>query len=183
MTVSTPTVSGQILTSAYVNNNINSGLVYIKEQTIGSGVSSVEVTGAFSADYDSYKIIVTNVTCSANQPGFRLQLGTTSGSTYYYAGFEISYALGTLNASSLANGGFFYIGNFGNAASMSSEIDLYRPFLAQNTNYSSMSGSTNWSVSQNGYLNNTTSYTAFTLFPSSGALTGGTITVYGYRKA
>jgi len=183
MTVSTATTPGQILTSAYLNNNINSGLTYIKEQTIGTTVSSVEVTGAFSTTYDSYKIIVTNVTCSANQPAFRMQLGATTTGVYSYAGFEISYTGGSLNASYASFTNYFYVGNFGNAASMSTEIDLYRPFLAQNTNYSSMSGSTNWSVSQNGYLNNTTSYTAFTLFPSSGTITGGTITVYGYRKA
>ena len=35
------------------------GLWLVKTQTIGSGVGSVAVTGAFSADYDNYKIIVT----------------------------------------------------------------------------------------------------------------------------
>jgi hypothetical protein len=34
-----------------------------------------------------------------------------------------------------------------------------------------------------GYLNDATSYTAFTITASSGTMTGGTITVYGYRKA
>jgi hypothetical protein len=34
-----------------------------------------------------------------------------------------------------------------------------------------------------GFLNNTTSYTAFTFTPSSGTLTGGTIRVYGYRNS
>jgi hypothetical protein len=33
-----------------------------------------------------------------------------------------------------------------------------------------------------GYLDNTTSYTDFTLTPSSGTLTGGTIRVYGYTE-
>jgi len=33
-----------------------------------------------------------------------------------------------------------------------------------------------------GYVNNTTQYTAFTISPSSGTLTGGTIRVYGYRN-
>jgi len=34
------------------------GLTLVKSQTIGSAVSSVEVTGAFSATYDNYKVIV-----------------------------------------------------------------------------------------------------------------------------
>jgi hypothetical protein len=31
-----------------------------------------------------------------------------------------------------------------------------------------------------GYLDNTTSYTSFEIFPNGGTLTGGTIFVYGY---
>jgi hypothetical protein len=33
-----------------------------------------------------------------------------------------------------------------------------------------------------GILNNSTSYTAFTITPASGTYTGGTIYVYGYKK-
>jgi hypothetical protein len=43
----------------------------------------------------------------------------------------------------------------------------------------SSAGGARWN---NGYLNNTTSYTAFTL-TYSGTITGGTVYVYGYRKA
>jgi hypothetical protein len=34
-----------------------------------------------------------------------------------------------------------------------------------------------------GMLNNTTSYTAFTITPSSGTMTGGTVRVYGYANS
>jgi hypothetical protein len=34
-----------------------------------------------------------------------------------------------------------------------------------------------------GYLNDNTSYTGFTLTTGAGTMTGGTIFVYGYRKA
>ena len=175
--------SGQILTAADTNTYLaNSGLVYIKEQTIGTSVSTVTVTGAFSATYDNYRVIISNVTCSANQPGLRLQLGSTT-TDYSWGGFDISYAIGTLNASASSATTYWYVGNFGNGTSMSSAIEIQRPFATQNTNYSATAGSTNWSVVQNGYLNNTTSYTAFTVFPSGGTITGGTIAVYGYRKA
>jgi hypothetical protein len=160
----------------------NSGLVYVKSQTIGTTVSTVEVTDAFSAIYDNYRIVISNVTCSANQPAFRMQLGSTT-SGYAFAGFEINYTAASLNAAASSASTNWYIGNFGNATSMSSTVEVLRPFAAQNTNYNATAGSTIWSVVQNGYLNNTTSYSAFTLLLSSGTMTGGLISVYGYRKA
>jgi hypothetical protein len=158
------------------------GLQLIKTQTIGTAVSTVEVTGAFSATYDNYRVIVSGVSCSNNQPSLRLQLGSTT-SGYSWAGFEIGYALGALNAAASSATTYWYIGNFGNATSMSSQVDILRPNLAENTNFSATSGSTGWSITQNGYLNNTTSYTSFNILPGSGTMTGGLIAVYGYRKA
>ena len=181
MTVSTPTVSGQILTSAYVNNNINSGLTYITSATIGTAVATATVSGAFSTTYDNYRVIISNITCSGNQPGLRLQLGATA-TGYYYAGFEMSYSAGVVSPANSSNTTSWYVGNFGNATSMSSTVEIQRPFATQNSNYSATAGSTAWSVVQNGYLADTTSYTALTIFASTGTITGGTIAVYGYRK-
>ena len=55
--------AGEVLTAASLNANFSfvassGGLVLVKTQTIGTTVSSVEVTGAFSSTYDNYKIIV-----------------------------------------------------------------------------------------------------------------------------
>ena len=158
------------------------GLELISTTTVGTTVSTVTVSGVFSSTYDNYRVIVSGVSCSNNQPGLRLQLGSTT-SGYSWAGFDISYVLGSLNASASSATTYWYIGNFGNATSMSSQVDILRPNLAENTNFSATSGSTNWSVLQNGYLNNTTSYTAFTVFASTGTMTGGTIRVYGYRNS
>ena len=49
--------TGEVLTAADTNTYLaNSGLVYVKSQTIGSAVSSVNVTSAFSSTYDNYVI-------------------------------------------------------------------------------------------------------------------------------
>ena len=50
---------------------LNPGLVLIKTETIGTTVSSVTVTSAFSATYDNYKIIVAGGS------------GTVTGDFYY----------------------------------------------------------------------------------------------------
>ena len=49
-----PYSPGDVLTAADLNES--SGLVLVKTQTVGSGVSSVTVTGAFSATFDNYLI-------------------------------------------------------------------------------------------------------------------------------
>ena len=58
--------------------------------------------------------------------------------------------------------------------------------LAKNTiivGRSAQASTTGLAMWQNGYLNDTTQYTAFTLTPGSGTLTGGTIRVYGYQNS
>ena len=74
--------SGDVLNASDMNGV---GLWLVKTQTIGTGVSSVTVTGAFSADYDNYVITVTGGTASANG-SVRLQMNTSTGSTYSMAG-------------------------------------------------------------------------------------------------
>ena len=58
--------AGEILTSADMNDVSTlgnyQGLFHIKTQTIGTAVSSVTVTGAFSSDFDNYLITVTGGT-------------------------------------------------------------------------------------------------------------------------
>jgi hypothetical protein len=51
--------TGEVLTASDTNTYLaNAGLVYVKSQTIGTGVSSVIVSDCFTTDYDNYKIVV-----------------------------------------------------------------------------------------------------------------------------
>jgi hypothetical protein len=159
----------------------NSGLVYVKSQTIGSAVSSVTVSSAFSADYDSYQILVSGGTSSGNFTT-RLTLGATA-TGYYYAGAYCTYA-GVVSASTGANVASWLTTSNNTDANMLN-VFLSQPFLAKptafSTNYYGVSTGDGAFAIQ-GYLNNSTSYTAFTLTTTGGTLTGGTIHVYGYRK-
>ena len=178
MTVSTATTSGQVLTSAYVNNNINSGLTYITSSTVGSAVSSVVVSSCFSTTYDSYQIVVRGVSASVDD-WLRLSISGATGSSYGYASSYFAYG-GGINADSSSSNTFWRPGIAGTTTSF--VMDIHSPFLAAATTMQ-------FSTSTNGYATfggggNTTaaSSTGFTLTPSSGTLTGGTISVYGYRK-
>jgi hypothetical protein len=158
-----------------------SGLQLIKKQTIGSTVSSVAVTGAFSATYEAYKIIVTGGVASTGSM-VQFQLGSTT-TGYYNAGFYATYAGGSVLNTPTSNGSNWSHCGYGNTNSIYMGIELFNPFLAKNTQMTSsaaQSATGGIGLFNSGYLNDTTSYTGFTLIPAVGTLTGGTIYVYGY---
>lgn len=159
------------------------GLTLIKTQTIGSAVSSVNVTGAFSATYDAYKIIITGGLGSIGA-NIALKLGSTT--TGYYAGYsDISYATGAVTGNGNNNAASFTLSGYNSTSAISYNADLQNPFLAKNTILNVLVGPPATGAGARfgaGFLNDTTSYTDFTLTPSSGTLTGGTIRVYGYNN-
>lgn len=168
-----------------VPTGINSALVLISTTTIGTTVASVTVSSAFSATYDAYKIIITGGAGSTVNIGLGLQLGSTT--TGYYNGMAgTQYSTGTAFNSSDNNASSFSSIGAANPEGIQSELSILNPFAAKFTSINgsfALSSVANISRSFNGYVNNTTSYTAFTLTTSSGTLTGGTVRVYGYTNS
>jgi hypothetical protein len=176
--------TGEVLTAADTNTYLaNSGLTLIKSQTVGSAVSSVTVTGAFSTDYDNYKVMWSGPSSLATGNGLNIQLGATAAGYY-----------GVMQYASYAGVGGQVVGD-NNVASWTHcagatrsqivlDVDFYKPFKSD---YTSMSTNiyTDFANAgkKTGWLDTTTSYTAFTLIVATGTITGGNITVYGYRKA
>ena len=153
------------------------GLRLIKKQTIGSAVSTVTVTSAFSATYDNYKIIVSGGVSNLANQQMGIALGATTSGYYFvlnYNGFATP--AGTAKGSNSSN--FQYIGA-GQLNGLTVNCDLLNPFLTRETYVSAQYTDLTNTGNTGGYLNNTTSYTAFTL-SSAGTMTGGTIYVYGY---
>jgi hypothetical protein len=152
--------------------------------TVGTAVSSVTVSGAFSATYDNYKILYTGGTTSA-AISISMTLGaTTSGySNVLVYGSYVSTSVLAVNNN--AGSSWSYIG-YGNTNTALVECELYQPFLAKNTFFSSNhvqgGGAANAGGKNSGVLIDSTSYTSFTLTAISGTLTGGTIKIYGYNN-
>jgi len=160
----------------------SSGLVLVKSQVIGTTVSSVAVTSAFSATYDNYKILISGGVSSTNA-SITLQLGATT--TGYYAGLASTSYAGTVTAAADSNAAAFTLAGYASTGGISFNTDLQSVFLTKNTiaNFNYAQTATGGSARVgSGYLNNSTSYTDFTLTPSTGTLTGGTIRVYGYKN-
>jgi len=139
------------------------------------------VTGAFSATYDNYQIIISGgVASGAAQMNFRC--GTTATGYEFGAvgggAAATAFAFGNVSATSISVAEV-------DTNSLRASFDVLDPF---NAKYTSVLGGVGYSISnQNmrsycGVLKDTTSYTSFTILPSSGTLTGGTIYVYGYNK-
>jgi hypothetical protein len=181
--MATPPVfsSGAVLTAAQMNSV---GLWLVKTQTVGSAVSSVTVSDAFSSDFDDYLITV-NTVVSANQPNLGLRLGATA-SGYAYSGYYQNFSGGALTVDSTTTATYLNIGACGNGTSGGGQSNFHAtvkaPNLAQPSFYVVNNGSFAWTNFYTGYINNSTQYTAFTILPTSGTITGGTIRVYGMRN-
>jgi hypothetical protein len=160
------------------------GLQLVKTQTIGTAVSSVTVTDAFSANHDNYKVTITGGAGSASTL-LGLQLGATT--TGYYAGYNrVTYSSGLANLAADNNAAIFSRAGYGTANTLNANFELTQPFATKNTFFYAPFAAhidTQIAGAGAGFINDSTSYTGFTIIPGAGTLTGGTIRVYGYRQA
>jgi hypothetical protein len=162
-----------------LNANDYAGLVLVKKQTIGSAVSSVTVTDAFSATYNNYFITLYSVPSIANL--LTLRLGATA--TGYFSGVTIAnYGASPVTTTLVTNNGTswdHYATGFG-TSSIQSAFTLLNPFASTQTSIQGSRNALSGYGASGGHLNDTTSYSDFTFTTSGGTITGGTICVYGY---
>jgi hypothetical protein len=152
--------------------------------TIGSAVSSVSISNAFSATYDAYRIVVSGgVGSTATALNAQLgNSGTFSGGDYAYYLQYLNYGGSTGSAggtgqSSFANSGYM------TTDYLDASYDIINPFLPKMTILKN--GSWNWSGGTGfftGQHKQSTSFADFRLVTGSGTMTGGTIRIYGYNN-
>jgi hypothetical protein len=168
---------GEVLTAAAMDSI---GLWLVKSQAVGTGVSSVTVTDAFSADYDAYKILWNNGVASTGI-NLGLRLGGTTAN-YYGASAYGSFGSFTPFGYSDNNAALFTLIGGGDASVIQLNVDLQNPFLALATAIGAPWQNQSAAGYYTGRLADSNSYTAFTLIPNTGTMTGGTISVYGYKR-
>jgi hypothetical protein len=163
------------------------GLRLVKKQTIGSGVSSVTVTGAFSATYEAYKVILVGGVTSTND-AINFQLGPTSvsqyNSQYYQVLIYANLGGGAVTTVSVGNNSVLpYCAYSFGANGYNSSIELLSPFNTKYTEIQAIRGGIAAGANVGtaiGFHNSLNSFSGFQLIPASGTMTGGTIYVYGY---
>lgn len=163
----------------------SSGLTLVKTQTIGSAVSSVTVTGAFSSTYDNYLISI-NGGVASGACSIDLQLGSTATGYYWFGIYGAASAATVTGDNGNNQTKFRYVGS-GDTTLLSGQFYIQNPNLAKRTAIycSSIRTGTGTVTPINvGSETSTTQHTDFTLLASSPeTLTGGTIKVYGYQNS
>ena len=159
---------------------MTTGLILLAKDTFTTA-SSVSFNNVFSSTYKQYKLVF-NVLGSTNDAlAMRLRVG---GSDNISANYRRQYVQGngaSINAGrSTANTFWFLVGGNGIEEIIFTEV-LY-PFQTTNTsmfcNYNGVSSGNIQIVCQEQDISVTTSYDGFTIFGSTGTITGSA-TIYG----
>ena len=176
--------AGQVLTAASLNANLSfaassptSGLVPIVSTTV-SAQSTFTMSSLFSATYNSYLLTFTNSVCSVSD-NLRATLGTTA-TGYSWSGREWYYN-GASADRRAENTTYFEAHSGKTTAGGSSLIYIQNPFLSVRSTFQNMMitpASNPGAVQQQGFLDNTTSYTSIVFTMVSGTFSG-TVTAYG----
>ena len=172
---------GNLVTN--MSSSLAPGLVLIKTQTVGSAVSSVTVTDAFSSTYDNYLITMSGGTISIDT-SIDLQLGASATGYYAFLTYGDATTNTVLGAGRNNQTQFNWVGGGFAGQSAHIHVQVFGPNKAAYTrllNGTYQNGNGYGTVQ--GEHRVATAYTSFIIFPGSGTLTGGTIRVYGYRNS
>jgi hypothetical protein len=158
-----------------------SGLTLLRQEPIGTTVGSVVFNNIFSSTYDAYRVVIVGSTSSAAS-FLRLSFPSVDIRwASWRAGVFDSARGGSLGESSMPVGR----GHGSGAPAVLTAFEIINPFSTTWThisvdNFQETGNVDTYMIS--GMQQNLTSFTSFTITPASGTLTGGIISVYGYRK-
>ena len=181
--------SGEILTASDTNTYLaNAGLVYITSTTVGSAVSSVTVSNCFSSTYDNYMISIAGIVGASAANALTAQFtasGTASTTGYYGNTFYISTgAAGSLTNATFSNGAFLEVMSLGNSTGGTSGVfQIQSPNRAAFTTVQFTNTDASYWRTGSFVHQVATAYDGIKISTYGITMTGGTITVYGYRKA
>jgi hypothetical protein len=173
---------------------INNGSAKVGSHFITSASlsgASVTVSSAFSATYNAYEIVITDLkTTLLSDLNFRIGTAATAYyGTQIYAGASYATATGNAQYSNTNNGTSIPTGIVSTSTAGivgGGTIYVQNPFVGNTTTFQ-MFGSDPRTDGQgrvtNGYHNAATSYTSFTLLAAGTTFTAGTVRVYGLRNS
>ena len=179
---------------------------YVKLASGSFSSNSLSFDGYFTSAYSHYKIILTDVIPSTNNPfiQIRYRQGDSDITTSHYNNVgqygSLQIGGGTSNGTSHSENGSamnfhqgYAVSNASNAC-LNSELTIFNPLntsLYKHYHYSSScfySGTTSgvngyWITEFGGgyYHNNTTALSGFTIFASTGNITSGNVYLYGVK--
>jgi hypothetical protein len=161
----------------------NPALDYITQISLNAVTSTI--SNVFSSTYDNYRLEVSGCYCNGGAATFPLVSFTGGAGTAHYDGVRFTDSTGAVTLNN-QNGTGYWIGGYGgNGLQNASQItwDFFQPYVYTQTTYVGRYNYNQGSGFSGGYLNNTNSYTGFTITGLFGTNVSGVLTVFGYRKA
>ena len=167
------------------------GTMILLNTTSFSGASSTSINDVFSSLYNNYKIIIglTSQTGGGTDIALRMRISgsdnTTSGNYRWSGHYVASNGSAVSGVFSGASESAFRIGEMSEQGHI--EITIFNPFASQETGFSGTNININstpveYNFARGGIMIVTTSYTGFTIFPTSGGTITGTVSTYGIRN-
>ena len=178
--------TGQVLKKASATQmdfewgTASSGLTLINTTSF-SGVSSQSVNDVFSATYKYYKIVINQTSSSVSTfLRLRLRVAGSDDTNNVYAQKLIKYdggaSVGTVSGSNDTS----QIITEQGSSTKGADVTIFDPFTAAPTTIVNNALSTTAWLAGGCIHTNSTSFTGFTLFNSSGTITGS-VSVFGYN--
>ena len=182
------TAMGTIATTV----DAKTGMVLLNTTNL-TAVSSVSVNDVFSANYDAYKVLLVIDSNTFGDGNVRMRLrvsGSDNSSANYFtqnSGFTDFNATDNFRESSSTSWFVSGTNSGGTGAVANSRIDIFNPFKAVRTTTSGQSESEASSGAMTifnfGQIHlDTTSFTGFTIFATSGNFATGKVLTYGYNQ-
>lgn len=156
------------------------GLVLVKEQTVGTGVSTATITNVFSSDFEMYRVLLRTTTSSTAGDRIRYRCTGSTGATHSCNIVYMATVNTTLNGTNTSGiTGYFQAGLTGGLTFAT--IDIMNPESANPTR--TISHCTSGIYSATAWSNDSASIASTDLefSCSAGTMTGGYIRVYGYN--
>ena len=170
--------SGAVLTAAQMNSV---GMWLVSKSTIPAASLLYTTPTVFSSDFDNYRVIIRGVKSSAVSD-LLINFGATI-TGYYGSAYFDNYNGAVTGTNRRNNGANLYIGGVETAlGEQVISMDIANPFIAMSTSINGGYYGNGYSGWFGGTQANSTSFTTLTVRPAAGTITGGTITVYGYRS-
>lgn len=191
MAVKTSWSAGDVLAAADLTDTFAAkaassavGLSYITAQSF-STAASVSVNDCFTSSYANYRVLINIDSSSGTQAlAFRLRVSSSDNTSanYGYAYLRNIFSTGGLaNYSNGATETKFGIGEGNSSQPLAIVLDIANPQRTVKTSYSFSADSDTSHYAGGGMMTVTTSYTGFTIFPSTGNITGD-VRVYGLKN-
>lgn len=184
MTVRANYLIGEKPTPAEWNTFIaNPGLDYITQINVNAVTTTI--SNVFSSTYDNYRLEFQGCYSTSGSGTFPLISFTGGTGTAHYDGMRVVESTGAVVLNG-QNGTGYWIGGFGgNGIANAAQItyDFFQPYVLTQTTYVARYNYNQGGGFVGGYLNNTNSYTGFTITGLFSTNVSGVLNVFGYRKA